>query len=207
MSNQPPGDFVEEYWQMSERLKWAEAALGRGQDVAQAKLIFEQFEEYYQKWRSHIKEPEVRAGLDQALEAMKPLRRNLERIALFHLQEVIEARRDWCVSELIFQGVVATIGLRKEMPEHLKAEFEEVLRDRATGESFDSEKEFRDCEQRATEAQAKFRKALVKYEIDWPERVNVAVRERLEKLDVEGANIWQHELAAQIEKLGNTSKE
>ena len=203
----PPPEFAEEYFQLRERMDWAESALGRGQDVAQTKLLFTQFEEYYQKWRSLIEaDPELRAGFDEALKGLEPLRRHLERIALFHLQEVIEARRDWCRSELIFQGVVATIGLRKEMPEHLKAEFEEVLRDRATGESFDSEKEFRDCEQRATEAQAKFRKALVEYEIDWPERVNVAVRERLEKLDGEGATVWNAEVAAELVKVAEPPK-
>jgi hypothetical protein len=207
VKNRPPGDFLEEYWQMSERLEWAHAAFERGQDLAQPKLTFEQFEEYYQKWRSHIKEREVCAGLDQAREVMQRLRRELERTALRQLQKLIEARKDWCVSELMFQGVVATIGLRKSMPEHLKAEFEQVLRDPKTGESFDSEREFREAEQRANQAQAKFRKALVEFEIDWPERVDAALHERLEELGGEKANAWHAELAAQIANLGEAQPE
>lgn len=38
-------------------------------------------------------------------------------------------------------------------------------------------------------------------EADWPERVDAALRERLEKLDAQAANVWQAEVAAQLEKL------
>ena len=43
--------------------------------------------------------------------------------------------------------------------------------------------------------------------MDWPERVDAALRGRLEKLDVTGANDWQAEVVATQTALGKNRTE
>lgn len=66
----PSDEFIEDYWQMRERMDWAQSTLGRGQDVAQGKHFLAGFEEFYQKWRSRIQESDLCAGLDNSAVAL-----------------------------------------------------------------------------------------------------------------------------------------
>jgi hypothetical protein len=113
----PPDAFIEEYWEMRERMDWAAAGLGRGQNVAQAKLLVEDFRAFYQKWHPVIKVPELCAGLEAAREHIeKNLARGLEKVFLAHLLEVIEAREDWWTSEQLLQMSINFINMMKHAP-------------------------------------------------------------------------------------------
>src|SRR5262245_36304998 len=104
MRMNPPNEFVEEYWRMRERMDWACAALGRGQDIAQAKTVVDEFRSFYRKWRPVIQVPELGKGLDDLREEMeKNLGRSLERLFLAHLHEVVEARKDWWMAEQLLK--------------------------------------------------------------------------------------------------------
>ena len=197
----PPEGFVEEYWSMRERMDWAESALGRGQDLAQAKTVLEDFHNFYDRWRQFITDAEVCEGLDRAREHMeKTLGRKLDCIFLAHLEEVIEARKDWCVSELLFEATLNFIGLMKHVPPRMRSELEKIHRESMQCD-FDAETDYREAEADAAESETLFRQALAGLEVDWPERMDAAMRARLEKLDVAGANDWQAEIAAQFGEL------
>lgn len=206
MKNTPPDEFIEEYWQMRERMDWARSALGRGQDVAQGKLVLAGFEEFYQKWRPLIQDPDVRAGLDAGREGLQALRRHLEQVYLTHLHEVVEARKDWWTAEQLLKMSISFINLMKHAPAQLRPDMEKIHRDYMK-KDFDPVTHYQDAEASAAEEEAKFRKALVEFEIDWPERVDAAMKVRLEQLDGNSANAWQAVLAAQIAKVGETPSE
>ena len=198
----PPDEFIEEYWKMRERMDWAEAGLGRGQDVAQAKLVVEDFREFYEKWHPVITDAELRAGLEAAREGMvNHLARGLEKIFLAHLHEVIEARKDWWTAEQLLKMSVNFISMMKHAPPQLRPELEKIHRDHMKKE-FEPSAHYQEAEADAAEEEAKFRKALAGLEVDWPERVDAAVRGRLEQLDGPGGNEWQAEVEARMQEVG-----
>ena len=126
----PPEAFIDEYWRMRDRLDWAESALGRGQDVAQAKTVVEEFRAFYQKWHLVITIPDLRQGMEAAHARMeKTLGRGLEKIFLAHLHEVIEARKDWWASEQLFKMSVNFIALMKHSPPEMRPELEKIHRE------------------------------------------------------------------------------
>lgn len=197
----PPDKFIEEYWKLRERMDWANAGLGRGQDVAQGKLLVEDFLGFHEKWRTVIQDTKLRQGLQAAREGMEKLRINLERIFLAHLHEVIEARKDWWTGEQLLKMSVTFISMMKHAPPQLRPELEKIHRDFMKKE-FESATYYRDCEAGAEACETTFRKALAGLEVDWPERVDAALRGRLEKLDGPGATDWQAEVEAQSAALG-----
>jgi hypothetical protein len=198
----PPEAFIEEYWKMRERMDWAKAGLGRGQDVAQGKTVLGEFREFYEKWHLLINVPELRAGMEEMHEYMgKTLGRRLENIFLAHLNEVIEARKDWWTSEHLLKMAVTFINMMKHAPPQLRPELEKIHRDYMK-KDFEPVTYYQDAEAEAAEEEAKFRKALAGLEVDWPERVDAALRGRLEKLDGTGADDWQAEVAARSAALG-----
>ncbi|MCX6896268.1 MAG: hypothetical protein NTZ16_12380 [Verrucomicrobia bacterium] len=184
----PPQEFIDEYWQMRERMDWLRAGGIDGKDIGKAKLFVGYLLEFHEKWQPVIQDPELRRGLKAARAGFEALRAKLEAVYWAHLHEVIEARKEWFLAESIFQALVAVTVLRREMPEKLRPEFEKVLAEHSSGGIFDAEKEYRETEQDVTEAEAKFRKALAGLEVDWPERVDAALRTRLEALDGDKAN-------------------
>lgn len=194
----PPEEFFEDLERLKSHFDWTAMALGGNdeEDASKGKAIAAEFREFEQKWRKKINDAEFRNAMEAVKKFMTGLESKLEELRRKQLLKVIGARKDWLVAELLFHGNLAIIGLRKEMPEHLRAEFEEVIRDRETGESFNAEKHFRECEQRVAETEADYRKALVGFEVDWPEWADVKLRARLEKLDVEDAKRWEAEIAA-----------
>jgi len=199
----PPEQFFDEFEPIRERIRWAQAGLGTEKQIAQGKMMLDDFRDFFRKWRPQINgHPEACRLMDTLRGQMDKMERHLHQVFWAHLNEVIEARKEWIQIEAIFQAMVAVITLRKQMPEKLRDGFEKILRDYAKGE-FDAEKEYRDSEKDVTEAEAEFRKALAGLEVDWPERVDAGLRNRLEKLEVEGAKAWQAEVAAQMEKLGD----
>jgi hypothetical protein len=191
----PPQKFADEYWQMRERMDWLTAG-GITEDIGKAKLFLGEFFEFHQKWQTQITDAKLSKGLKISHQAMDGLRVKLEKIYWAHLHEVITARKEWLLAEGIFKALVAVTVLRREMPEKLRPEFEKILADHSPG-GFDAEKEYRETEQDVTEAEAKYRKALTGLEVDWPERVDAALRERLEKLDGNGAEAWLAEVVTQ----------
>ena len=194
----PPEAFFEEYRKFRERMGWVEASLGRGQDVAQCKLLVEDFREFYQKWHPVLEPSKLCTGLEtMRAQIENGLGARLEQIFLAHLSEVVEARKDWWTGEMLFQAAIAFITIMKEAPPQMRPALEQVHREHMKKE-YDPETYYRDSEANVAEEEANYRKALAGMEVDWPERVDAALRERLERLDGEGANGWQEELAAQI---------
>ncbi|HEY0549184.1 MAG TPA: hypothetical protein VGF13_06245 [Verrucomicrobiae bacterium] len=61
---------------------------------------------------------------------------------------------------------------------------------------------YRDAEASAAGEEAKFRKALAGLEVDWPERVDAALRGRMEQLVGSGATAWQAAVSSQLAALG-----
>ena len=186
---------------MRERMEWAQASLGRGHDVAQGKTFRDEFLQFHDKWHPVITDAELREGMEAVRAGVeRTVGRGLEKIFLTQLHEVIEARRDWIVGELLLKTSVSFIGLMKEAPPELRPGLEKIYRD-SMGMDFDPATEFQDAEAGASEHEATYRKALATLEVDWPERIDAALRRRLEHLDGPAAEAWQAELDAQLEKL------
>jgi hypothetical protein len=195
----PPDEFIEEYWKMRERMDWAQAGLGRDQDLAQGKTVLGEFREFFEKWHPVITIPELREGLEEMhAQLEKTLGWHLEGIFLAHLHEVIEARKDWWTGEELLKMAATFINLMKHAPPQLRPGLEEIHRD-FMKKDFDPETYYRDSVAEAATVEAEFRQALVELAVDWPERVDAALRARLEKLDGPAANAWQAEVAALME--------
>lgn len=197
----PPDQFIEEYWKMRERMDWAKAGLGRGQDVAQARLVVEDFREFYEKWHPVITDAEFREGMEAARAGMEKLNTGLEKVFLAHLHEVIEARKDWWTAEQLLKMSINFISMMKHAPPELRPELEKIHRDHMKKE-FEPTTYYQDAEAEAAGEEAKFRKALTGLEVDWPERVDAALRARLEQSDGAGADEWQAEVATRVEQVG-----
>jgi hypothetical protein len=199
---QPPDDFIEEYRQLREQMKWAQAGLGRGQDVAQGKTFLDEFRRFHDKWHPLITDPELREGMAATREGLeRTLGRGLEKLFLTQLRKVINARKEWWVGEQLVKLSVNFITLMKEAPPELRPKMEKIHHAHF-GKDFDPATHFRDAEADAAKNEADFRKALAGLEVDWPERMDAALRQRLEHLDGPGADAWQANLDAQLAKLG-----
>ena len=198
-----PDQFFDEFEPLQERIRWAQACLGTDKQIAQGKMMLEEFREFFGKWRPQITgHAEVSRMMDDLFQKMNTMERHLHQVFWTHLNVVVGARKEWAVAEAMLQALVAITVLRREMPEKLRPGFEQILRDHSDGE-FDAEQAYRETEQDVTEAEDKFRKALAGLEVDWPERVDAALRERLEKLEIAGANDWQSQIGGEIKKLAD----
>jgi hypothetical protein len=195
-SMKPPGEFFEDLERLQSHFDWMAAAFNGNDDddVSKGKLMAAEFREFEQKWGTKIRDAEFRDALAAVRKIMAGLESKLEELRRRHLQKLIQARKEWMNAESFLQATVAITVLRREMPERLRAEFEETLRDPETGESFNAEKHFRECEQRIAETEADYRKAWAGFEVDWPEWADAAMRSRLEKLDAEDARRWETEI-------------
>src|SRR6266545_6958684 len=74
------------------------------------------------------------------------------------------------------------IALMKHSPPQRRPELEKIHHDYMK-KDFEPVTYYQDAEAAAAEEEAKFRKAVGGLEVDWPERVDAAMRERLERLD------------------------
>jgi hypothetical protein len=191
----PPEGFLEDFERMQTHFDWAHRNMTSGNvDIPQAKLVIEEWQEFIAKWLHRIKEEEVVAGIKAADKIMQELHRALERLQLEHLQIVLAARRDWHVAELVFKGIVACSEIVKVTPPHLLPELLKILSD-GVGKEFDAAKEYRECETNAEQAEAKYRRELTRYECDWPERTDEAMRNRLLNLSADDFKASDEELA------------
>jgi hypothetical protein len=200
----PPEEFFEDLGRLTSHFDWTAMALGGNddEDASKGKTMAAEFREFEQKWGTQLKKeedgPEFRNAMDTMRKCINELELKLEELRLKHLLKLIEARKEWMRADLFLKGTVAITVLRREMPERLRAEFEETIRDRETGESFNAEKHFRECEQRIVETEAGYRKALAGFDVDWPESADASLRARLEKLDAEDAKRWEAEISSKL---------
>ena len=193
----PPDAFIEEYWKMRERVGWAMSAAGRGQDLAQAKTVVDECEDFYARWHDVITIPELRAGLEALHQLVaEGIGATLEQSWLEQLHAVIEARKDCLAGEVLLKWDIQFIEIMKLAEGAMRAELEKIYREHMKKE-YDPEGCYRDGEEGAAENEADFRKLLATLEADWPERVDAALRARLEGLDAEAANAWQAEIEEQ----------
>ncbi len=195
-----PQQFFDEFEPLQERIRWAQAGLGTDKQIVQGKMMLEEFREFFGRWRPQVAgHAEVCRQLDDLFQKLNRMERHLHQVFWAHLNEVIGTRKQWLAAEASLKATVAITVLRREMPEKLRDGFEKILSDH----SFDAESAFREGEKEIAEAETKYRRELAGLEIDWPERVDAALRERLEKLEMAGADDWQAQITGEIEKLGD----
>jgi hypothetical protein len=193
----PPDEFIEEYQQMRERMDWVAATLGRGQDLAQAKEFVALILDFFNKWEPVITIPSICEGMKNFRERVESkLVVTLEKIYLAHLNEVLNARREWIVGELFLKAAISFAGLMKESPPELRPQLEEIHRTHM-GCEYDPEADYRETEADTAAKETAYRKALASFRVDWGERVDAAMVARLENLDIESLNAWQAEINAQ----------
>ena len=186
---------------MRERISWAQSALEQGRDLAQARTVRSEWEDFYGRWHGKTAVPELEAGIESMHQLVTAsLGATLERIFLTHLHEVLEARKDWLAVETLLKADVAFIEIMKAAPEAARVELRKIYRDHMKKE-YDAETCYRDAEEDAAESEANHRKVLSALEADWPERVDAALRARLESLDGIAANAWQAEIAQRLAAL------
>ncbi len=183
---------------MRERVDWAMSAVGRGQDLAQAKTIMDECEDFYTRWHDVITIPELRAGIEALHQlVVEGIGATLERSWLEHLHAVIEARKDWLAGEALLRCDIQFIEIMKVTDGPPRLELEKIYRDHMKKE-YDPEECYRDAEAGVAENEADFRRLLAVLEADWPERADAALRARLEGLDAASFVAWQTEVAQQL---------
>ena len=203
--NAPPEEFWEDYVQVRTHLEWVEAGMGGGAvDIPQVRLVAEAFGEFVTKWHGRIRDADVAASVARFAAWRDKMARTLELIYLEQLHTVLERRRDWIVSEMFIGLAVNFIELMKHAPPEMRPELEKIYREHM-GEEYDPAKDFRDTEKSIEQSEADFRKELAKLEIEWPERVDAAMRERLIKVDDPELADWQKEVAEKLSVVPPTA--
>jgi len=178
----PPKGMPEDYARMRTHFAWAIQSMATGHvDIAQAKLVVGEWNEFVAKWLPQIKEAEVVAGIKKIDEVVKKMHQTLDRVHLEHLAKVVAARRDWFLSELLFKLGIAYANIVKDCPPKLLPGLLKIYRD-STGEEYEPTKDYRQSEAAAEQAEADFRRELARLECDWPERTSAAVSQRLVNL-------------------------
>ncbi len=183
-------------------MKWLQQALGRGEDVGAGRAFIAEFRDFYNRWHLVIQDKQLAAAMEIVRREIDTgLGRKLEKIYFAHLHEIVEKRKDCWIGEQLLKGTLHFINLMKHSPPEMLPELQNVYREHMKKE-FVPETCYRDAETDCALNEKDFRKALAGLAADWPERVDAALRERLEKLDADGANAWQTELVAQQAALG-----
>jgi hypothetical protein len=199
--NAPEG-FAEEFDIIRQRVEWGLATLGSENHLAHDKIFIEEFRVFYRKWQPLLQDPELR-------EPLEIMHRNIESDfapkleALFwsKLKVVIGGRAEWLAAETLFRASVTVAAFLRDMPEEMRAKIMAASREPNIAALLDGERTYREAEQMVNESEAGFRKDLAEFEVDWPERVNTALRQRLEQLDAQGIKAWQAEIEAELIKL------
>jgi hypothetical protein len=125
----------------------------------------------------------------------------MEAVFWSKLNLVISARAEWLAAEAFFRASVTVAAFLRDMPEEMRAKIKATSREPNIAVLLDGERAFREAEEMVNESEASFRKDLAALEVEWPERVDATLRQRLEKLDGADAQAWRVEISAQLEKL------
>ena len=191
----PPDKFFEDYAKLRAHLDWARSSMAGGNvDIPQARMVAEEFREFIKRWQGRVKDPEIAEALKPLAAWSENMTEHLERVFLEQLQVVLKARRDWFVSELFIKGTISFAGTMKEVPSQMRPELEKIYRE-SMGEDYDAATDYRQTETDAEASEAAFRKALAKFETEWPERMDAAMRQRLAQINLDGLTAWDKELA------------
>lgn len=199
--NAPEG-FAEEFEQIRQGVEWGLATLGSDNHLAQDKIFVAGFRAFYRKWRLLI-DPELRAPLEilhRKLEA--DFAPKMEALYWTSLNLVLAARATWLVSEELFRATIPVAVYLRDLPGETRAKMIAASANPAgTSALLSGERAYREAEETVIEAETVLRKDLAHLEADWPERVDAAFRERLDKADGAGIMLWQAEIAVELEKL------
>lgn len=197
-----PAGFAEEFETIRQRVEWGQATLGSDNHLAHDKIFIEEFRAFYRKWQPRLHDPELRRLLETMHRNIETdFAPKLEAVFWSKLNLVIAAREEWRGAEVLFRASVTVATFLQKMPDDMRAKIVAASREPEIAALLDGERAYREAEEMVNESEAGFRKDLAELEVDWPERVDAALRQRLEQLDNAGAEAWRAEIAAQLEKL------
>lgn len=197
-----PEQFLEAWDQFAERIAWAEDALARDHtDVAQAKLFVADGRAFFARWKRFLDIAEAAGAYKEMLGIYQSMEDVLARAWLEALRDALKAREEEITAALLHQGTVASLSLERLMPPHLHDEFVKVYMGDRT-DSFDPEKEYRASEADLAADEEKARRALASLEVDWPEKVDDALRERWRNLaTLPEAQAWRNEVQSVLDRV------
>lgn len=189
----PPPEFPEEYEAFRSRLDWAGEGYFRDHDVVQAQLCYAEMQDFLVRWQGKTGHPELEEGLAACAPIVAALKKALRASYLEALADLVEKRHSVLLSPILFEGDLKILALHKQMPEHLRPEFERTV----LGHDgvFDPEAFFRQAETDTEASETAYQQALAAMEITWPDHFTGADRTRLANARIEEINIWRGELA------------
>lgn len=202
-----PARFEEDFDQFIAALILVHEAMKHDRvDIVQARYLVDDFHELQARWNDRVGKAAQRR-LTEVGRAMEFVRRRLELVFRRQLCGVLNARAKWGTAELEIERLKAFIGFVKTAPEPLHSQLLADFRKDNNGCEFDPVAVFREAVKGGDEAEHDFRKALTCLDIDWPGRVDSALRQRLHEADADALSAWIKDLTSGLAALTNDLSE
>lgn len=179
-------------------------ALGRGnpQMLANAKELNNALRDFLTRWGSEPNVASEQATLGRFRAQQKAVGWRIEKLYLGTLLELLAARREWALGEVLADSAVSLAELMKEVPEPLREGLRQVYEEKMT-RPYDASEDYREAIEDADEKEAVYRRLRKELEREWPERLDDPILHRLHAATTETLSSVADELLARDTALGS----
>ena len=195
-------EFKQAADRLLERLEWSEIAAQKdGRDLSVQRAAKAELDEFIARFRDHAGSPKIGHALEQLEAVSAAAGRHLESARLIDLFSLVVARAHWWQAELHLPLRITVNRIMAAAPPEFRAA---VLAEwaRADGSAdYDPVAAYRASEAACDETEKEFRRALARFENEWPGSLDAAARQRLLQLDLADLDRWTNEIKAALAEV------
>ena len=182
-------ELIAEYMALRERWKSVERGM-EVHDVSRLKLSLKIANEFLDRWQGKSGERAIERTLSELRDKNRRITAVLDSWFLVALHRIIDKRVRWLITEHRFRFAVDYIQAVQNAPRVLQMQLQDFFFD-GFGYEFHAERLYRESEAAADRQEREYNHALSALAVDWPERVNAELRNRLSATDPRQLRRWK----------------
>ena len=167
-------------------------------NIQRMRRLAAELRQFLQRWRGKVPDEENQ-NLVIFEKGADDMERRLERHWLASLRGLVEKKQAVLIGRHLLGGIVTVSQIAvevKTMDAAAQAEFQKAL-----GEGYDIEEDFRDAEKSLSEKEADFAKELAEVRTDWGDRLDAALMARLESASSGDITEWARQVSVATDAL------